>query len=66
MKRVEILNDPVFLDILPHFLGIATHDNIDGPPTGTVSLRAGSARVTLLRERAYRVADDTTRSNRAR
>ena len=32
--RVEIQNDPVFLDLIPHFLGIATHDNIDAPPTG--------------------------------
>ena len=30
--RVVIQNDPVFLDLIPHFLGIATHDNIDAPP----------------------------------
>ncbi|WP_156169418.1 hypothetical protein [Wenxinia marina] len=58
MKHVEILNhDPVFLDLLPHFLGIAHHDNVDAAPSGMTSplrtpVRRGSLQISILRPRA--------------
>lgn len=34
MKNFSIYNDEAVLDLVAHFLGIATHDNINAAPSG--------------------------------
>jgi len=33
IKDVDIANDAVMCDLLEHFMGLATHDNINAPPS---------------------------------
>ncbi len=34
MKEFVFRDDPALLDLVAHFLGIATHDNVNAPPSG--------------------------------
>lgn len=33
MKEFVLRDDPAVLDLVAHFLGIATHDNVNAPPS---------------------------------
>ena len=36
MKTVGLPDDAVVCDLLEHFLGLATHDNVNAPPSSRV------------------------------
>lgn len=39
MQVVAIDSDPAALDLVAHFLGIATHDNVNAAPSGFAAPR---------------------------
>jgi DNA-binding NtrC family response regulator len=40
MKVLAVDDDQAILDLVVHFLGIATHHNVNAAPTATAALKA--------------------------